>query len=289
MSAANPEPPTGDQHGPQTPATGRNLPAAISIGLGLLAVVAATLLWWHWGFALLIAVALTAGVWEVAGALGLIGLDVNRWPILIGTPIMVLSAYALGARYGWAAILAGLTLMTLYVLVRRVSGGVQDYVTDAAGSLFVIGYLPLLGSTWVLMLAEPEGAQRILSFMMCVAAADTGAYLFGSILGRHHMVPSISPGKTWEGFAGGVLTAVLMGVAMAVWVLHSPMWVGALLGLAMSVTAAGGDLVESTIKRDAGLKDMSHLLPGHGGAMDRLDSMLTSAPVAWLLLYLLLP
>lgn len=286
MSPANPERPTGD---PPTPSSRRNLPAAISVGLGLLAIVAATLLWWHWGFALLIAVALTAGVWEVARALRVIGIGVDRWPILIGTPIMVLSAYALGFRYGWAAILASLTLMALFVLVRRVAGGVRGYVTDSAGGLFVIGYLPLLGSTWVLMLAESEGAQRILSFMLCVAAADTGAYLFGSVFGRHHMVPAISPGKTWEGFAGGVLTAVLMGMAMAVWVLHGPLWVGALLGLAMSVTAAGGDLVESAIKRDAGLKDMSHLLPGHGGAMDRLDSMLASAPVAWLLLYLLLP
>ena len=286
MSPANHERPTGD---PPTPSSRRNLPTAISVGLGLLAIVAATLLWWHWGFALLIAVALTAGVWEVAGALRVIGIGVDRWPILIGTPIMVLSAYALGFRYGWAAILASLTLMALFVLVRRVAGGVQGYVTDSAGGLFVIGYLPLLGSTWVLMLAEPEGAQRILSFMLCVAAADTGAYLFGSVFGRHHMVPAVSPGKTWEGFAGGVLTAVLMGMAMAVWVLHGSLWVGALLGLAMSVTAAGGDLVESAIKRDAGLKDMSHLLPGHGGAMDRLDSMLASAPVAWLLLYLLLP
>ena len=103
------------------------------------------------------------------------------------------------------------------------------------------------------------------------------------------MAPSVSPKKSWEGAAGSVVACVVAGVWTVIWLLGGSWWVGALLGLALVVTATVGDLTESTIKRDLGIKDMGNILPGHGGVMDRMDSLLLSAPVAWAVLTFLVP
>ena len=137
-----------------------------------------------------------------------------------------------------------------------------------------------------MMMAEPGGTRRIIAVMACVVASDTGAYAVGSLLGKHKMAPHISPSKTWEGLAGSIVTSALIGMAAALWCLGASWELGLVLGLCIAPAATLGDLVESLIKRDAGLKDMSNLLPGHGGFMDRLDSMLVAMPMGWLVLNL---
>lgn len=271
---------------------GRNLPAAITTGLVLGMVVVATLLWWSWGFVIFASAALTLGVWEVCRALARCGMHPARWPLLIGTPVILIGSYAAGQSTGepkdalWI-ITGGLALMMIAALFVRIPRGVEGFVADVAASAFVIGYLPLLGSSVALMLASNHGAARILCFIVCPIACDTGAYAFGSLFGRHKMAPSISPAKTWEGFVGGIVLTMVVAAVVVHLVLHAPIWVGLLLGLVVGGAGVLGDLVESAIKRDAKLKDMSHLLPGHGGVMDRLDSMLVAAPAAWLVMYLL--
>ena len=150
-------------------------------------------------------------------------------------------------------------------------------------------YLGLFASFATLMLVPDDGAQRILTFMIMVVASDTGGYIAGVLFGKHPMAPKISPKKSWEGFAGSLLGAALGG-ALCVWLLlDGQWWQGLIAGLAVAIVATGGDLTESLIKRDLGVKDMGNLLPGHGGVMDRMDSLLPSAVVTWCLLALFVP
>ncbi|NLA28745.1 MAG: phosphatidate cytidylyltransferase, partial [Propionibacterium sp.] len=153
--------------------------------------------------------------------------------------------------------------------------------------VFTIGYIPLLLSTVVLLLAQPDGNLRVIYYFLLVPCSDTGAYAVGSLIGKHKMAPHISPGKTWEGLAGGVGLTLIVGALLGPVMIGASWWAGAIIGVCLSLAATIGDLIESMIKRDAGLKDMSHLIPGHGGAMDRLDSLLVAAPVAWLTMLVL--
>ncbi len=155
--------------------------------------------------------------------------------------------------------------------------------------MFIIGYIALLGSFTALILAGEHGAARMVTFLLCVVANDTGGYAVGVLFGRTPMAPAISPKKTWEGLIGSVLFALVVGSLMVHFVLDSPWWVGAILGVVCVFFGTCGDLIESAIKRDVGIKDMSSILPGHGGVMDRLDSMLVAAAPAWLVMYLLVP
>ena len=273
---------------------GRNVPVAILVGVGLILVIVGPLWFWHWGYAIFVAVALFAGVLEVARALHRVGAHPTWEPVAFGTPVMILLSYYVIKRNedlagGLAVIVGGLALMTVASLLWRLRGSVEGFLPDASASLFLIAYLPLLGSSLVLLVADDRGIARTTCYLLCVVASDTGAYLFGSLFGKHKMAPHISPGKTWEGWIGGALLAAAVGGWLVSWLLDAAVWVGVVLGLCLAVAGAAGDLAESMIKRDAGLKDMSNLLPGHGGAMDRLDSLLVAAPVAWVVLYLLVP
>jgi phosphatidate cytidylyltransferase len=135
-----------------------------------------------------------------------------------------------------------------------------------------------------------DGPRRVLTFMATVVFSDIGGYAAGVLSGgRHKMVPTISPGKSWEGFAGSLVVCMIVGAALTTLLLHAGVGYGVLFGAVMAATATLGDLGESLIKRDIGIKDMGTLLPGHGGLMDRLDSVLISAPVAWLLLRTMVP
>jgi phosphatidate cytidylyltransferase len=155
--------------------------------------------------------------------------------------------------------------------------------------LLIIAYVPLLGSFAALMLAEGQGTLRVVTFMLIVVMSDTGGYVAGVLFGKHPMAPKISPKKSWEGVAGSLFFATVAGVCMAIFVLKVPFWVGLILSVGLVAVGSCGDLIESMIKRDLGIKDMSSFLPGHGGVMDRLDSLLVAAPVAWLIMYLLVP
>ena len=288
----------GDQQAPDAPPArgsraGRDLPAAIIVGVALAASVVVTLLYWHWGFVLLVTAMLTLGTVELHDALKRIGMNSAIVPIVVGTIALICGTYAAATHSDalpWQIVmLACLGATTLMALVWRMPGGAAGYVKDAAASLFTIAYIPLLGSFAGLTVAMPNGAAKMATVLLVVMANDTGGYAVGARFGKHPMAPLISPKKTWEGLAGSVALATAVGIPLTVWWLGSSAWIGLALSLAVVAAATCGDLIESLIKRDVGIKDMSSFLPGHGGAMDRLDSILVASPVSWLLLYWLIP
>jgi phosphatidate cytidylyltransferase len=274
---------------------GRDLPAAILVGVGLSAAIVLTLLYWHWGFMLLITAMLTLGVIELHDALKRIGMISAVVPIVVGTVAVICGSYAAAAQEGptllpWHSVLLGfLGATVLAALIWRMPGGADGYVKDASASLFTIGYITLLGSFSGLILAAPNGAAKLSAILLTVIATDTGGYAVGARLGRHPMAPQISPKKTWEGMVGSVVLAIAVAVSLTVLLLGAAWWIGLVLAVAVVAAATCGDLIESLIKRDVGIKDMSSFLPGHGGMMDRLDSMLAVGPVSWLIMFLLIP
>jgi len=145
-----------------------------------------------------------------------------------------------------------------------------------------------MASFVALMLAQPDGAHRALLFVILAVASDTGGYFFGILFGRHLMAPAISPKKTWEGLAGSAILCLAAGALGMTYLLPGSPWSGLVLGAAAVTFATLGDLVESIIKRELDTKDMGSILPGHGGALDRIDSMLIVAPAAWLLMTIFL-
>lgn len=290
-SSSTPEQPAA----PRRRGPGRDLPAAIAVGVGLVAIVVASLLWWQWGFVLLAAVMLARGVVELSQAVGRQEMRPATVPIVIGTILVVTVPYAAAETHDVVGLeptatalgLLGLTVLT--ALVWRMPRGAHGYVRDASASLFIIGYLPTLGAFITLLMAPDDGAARIVTFILCVVMSDTGGYVAGVLFGKHPLAPAISPKKTWEGLAGSVLFSAGLGTVLAVFVLDTEFWKGIVIGCALVAAGTVGDLIESLVKRDVGLKDMSQLLPGHGGVMDRIDSLLAGAPVAWVVMYLLIP
>lgn len=284
---------------PTTPAVskskaGRNLPAAIAVGVGLGAALVLTLGWFPPGFLVLVAAFLVLGSIEIYRALQRLDMNAAIVPIVVGTVAIVIGSYFAGQQRGIAIpsntlMLAMLGITALVSLVWRMPKGADGFVRDAAASMFIIGYIPLMGSFVGLMLADDRGTMRIITFITIVVMGDTGGYVLGVLMGKHKMAPVISPKKTWEGFAGSIIFGVTAGILMTVLVLGAPFWVGIILGVVLVVAGVCGDLIESLIKRDVGIKDMSSVLPGHGGIMDRLDSLLVAAPAAWFLMFLLVP
>lgn len=273
---------------------GRNLPAAVGVGAALGGAVLASLFVVKAAFVALTVVAICVAVWELRAALASRGIAPPLVPLLAGAPAMLVSAYAGGGgglrgSGGAEALLAAYAGTLLAVLAWRLPGGPVGYLRDVTAGVFVATYVPLLAAFAVLLLAEADGARRVTAFILVVVCSDVGGYAAGATLGRHRMAPSISPKKSWEGFGGSVLLGVAGGVGTVVLLLDGPWYAGALLGLAGVCSATLGDLGESLLKRDLGVKDMGHLLPGHGGIMDRLDSLLPTAPVALLVLTLLVP
>jgi phosphatidate cytidylyltransferase len=169
----------------------------------------------------------------------------------------------------------------------RLRGGVDGFVRDATASVFTAVYVPFLAGFVALLLAEEEGALAVVTFVLVTIASDIGGYAVGVLAGKHPMAPVISPKKSWEGFAGSTISCVLAGWVTVVYLLEGEWWVGVVLGLITVVMATLGDLCESVIKRDLGIKDMSAVIPGHGGLMDRLDSLLATVAPTWLLLHYL--
>jgi phosphatidate cytidylyltransferase len=268
---------------PQPSRAGRNLPAAIAVGVALVAVIIASLFVVKEAFLAFVLAAAALGIMELRTALSVGSVRLPVVPVAIGGAGMLIGAYYVGAD----AVAVGMALTLVAVSVWRLAGGAEGFVRDASAGAFVAAYLPLLGSFVLLMLAEQDGHWRVVTFIATTAFSDIGGYAAGVLFGRHAMAPRISPKKSWEGFAGSIFTCMVVGWALVTMALDGPAWLGLLLGAVVAVTATTGDLVESVIKRDLGIKDMGTLLPGHGGVMDRLDSMLVVAPVCWLLLQLL--
>ena len=274
---------------------GRDLPAAIVVGVALVALVVVTLAFWHWGFIILVAIMLSLGAVEVHGALQRLGMTAEVVPIVLGTIAMVVGTYAASTEVGFSALPWHSVLLTclgatvLAALIARFPRGHENFVRDASASIFIIGYIALLGSFTALILAGERGDARMVTFLLCVVANDTGGYAIGVVFGKTPLAPAISPKKTWEGLFGSLAFSIAAGIALCVWLLDTSWWVGVILGVVSVFFATCGDLIESSIKRDVGIQDMSSILPGHGGVMDRLDSMLVAAGPAWLVMYLFVP
>jgi phosphatidate cytidylyltransferase len=258
---------------------GRNLPAAIAVGLGLLATVIASLFIDVRFFAILVAFAAMLAVRELGKSLA-VGLS-DRMSILLQilSPAMVIAASVSGLE----GLVSAFVASALLVLTVRLLDGQEAYVHHVTRSLFALVYAPLLAGFAVLLSTQEDGAWKVMAFILLTAATDLGGYIAGALFGKHPMAPKISPKKSWEGFAGALVLQLAVGIALWIYVFEQPWWEGAIVGLVMMLTATIGDLIESMIKRDLGIKDMGSLLPGHGGAMDRLDSLVVNAFMAWLL------
>ncbi|MGW4484366.1 phosphatidate cytidylyltransferase [Amycolatopsis sp. NPDC004368] len=284
--ADQPEP--GGQPEPAKKASraGRNLPAAIGVGVLLGAAIIVSLLTVRFIFIGVIAVAIGVGTFEFAGVLKRVAnIKVAMIPVLVGGQAMIWLAWP----FGRAGALTAFVITVLASLLWRLPGGADGYLRDISASVFASAYLPLFGAFAAMLVPPEDGVGRVLTFLIAVVASDTGGYIAGVLGGKHPMAPTISPKKSWEGFAGSMVAGIVAGILTISLMLHGHTWQGVVFGAAIVLTATLGDLVESLIKRDLGIKDMGTLLPGHGGIMDRLDSLLPSAVVSWLLLSAFVP
>lgn len=270
---------------PRKSRAGRDLPAAIGVGLSLGVLVVLSLVLLKVLFVVVVALALTIGLWELRRAMQTVGIEIPILPVAGGGIVMLVGGYLGGMET--AAVAMALTVIGL--LVWRLGDGADGFVRDSTAGIFSLSYLYLMGVFVSLMLVEDDGPGRVVAFIVATVASDIGGYAAGVLLGKHPMAPTISPKKSWEGLGGSLVVGIAASVAMVTLVLDGPWWAGVVLGVAGTVFATLGDLSESLIKRDLGIKDMGTLLPGHGGIMDRLDSLIAVAPIAWLVLYTLVP
>ncbi|KAB1503813.1 phosphatidate cytidylyltransferase [Corynebacterium sp. 320] len=267
---------------------GRNLKQAIGVGVLLGALVIASLMnpiaWYP-----LVAIAVGLATYEVWRRLLEAGYVVNLLVCVLGGQAMLW----LSLPFGTSGLIAGYVTSVLVLMVTRLfhygrNSPPHNYVRDVAVGTFIMTWIPLF-ATFAAMLSRMEndsadGVMFILTFMICVVASDVGGYAFGVFFGSHPMAPAVSPKKSWEGFAGSIVTSMVAGTLCVVFLLEAPFWIGILLGIGLAICATLGDLVESQFKRDLKLKDMSHMLPGHGGLMDRMDGLLPAAMVTWVVL-----
>lgn len=285
VARQEPEPmPDVTQPAPPKKSAGRDLSAAIGVGVGLGVVIAASLFIVKAVFIGVIAVAVVVGLWELTSRLDeRKSIKAPLVPLAVGGAAMVVAGYVRGTEGAWVA----MALTALAVLVWRMTEPPEGYLKDVTAGVFAAFYVPFLATFVALMLTADDGHWRVLTFLLLTVVSDTGAYAVGWRFGKNKLAPRISPGKTREGLLGAVAFSMTAGaLCMQFLIDDGSWWQGLLLGLAVAASATLGDLGESMIKRDLGIKDMGTLLPGHGGIMDRLDSLLPTAPVVWLLLVL---
>lgn len=259
---------------------GRDLRAATAVGLGLAVLALGSLFAYRPAFAGVVVVVMAVAVWELAQAFYARGIAVPVVPVLLGTALMLIGAFVAGT----APLVVGLALTVAAVFVWRLGDNATGYIRDVTAGVFVVVYVPFLAGFAMLMARPEDGAWRVFALLAVVAASDVGGYVTGVLFGKHPLARSVSPKKTWEGFTGSLMLGTGAGVAVAMLAFDAPWWAGVVLGVVGVIGATVGDLGESMIKRDLGIKDMSSLLPGHGGVMDRLDSLLPTAPLVWLVL-----
>jgi len=264
---------------------GRNLPAALAVGFGLGLSLIAILLFAPLVFIPFAGAGIGVATWEVAKRLREADVLVPCIPLVLGGQ----AVFWLGWPFGAEGVLGAFALTALICMVWRLfdhglSTAPRNFLRDTAITVFTLAWVPLLGAFATLLLLGDDGNLRVLTFMILVVCSDVGGYVAGVLFGKHPMVPSISPKKSWEGFAGSLVFSVIGGLLTVTLLLDANSMIGVVLGIGLVVVATVGDLIESQIKRELGIKDMGTLLPGHGGIMDRLDSMLPSAFVSWLVL-----
>ncbi|WP_083905528.1 phosphatidate cytidylyltransferase [Nocardia transvalensis] len=287
---------TPDQETPSAPApngkssrAGRNLPAALGVGLALGLSLIAILLFVPKVLIGVVAAAIAVATWEVGKRLREADVLVPRIPLIVGGQAILWLAWPYGTDGVAGAFAAtALVCMCWRLFDHGLSATPRNFLRDTAITLFVLAWVPLLASFAVVQLQEDDGNLRVLTFMILVVCSDVGGYVAGVLFGKHPMVPAISPKKSWEGFAGSMVFSVIGGLLTVTLLLQANSMIGVLAGVLVVLVATAGDLIESQVKRELGIKDMGTLLPGHGGIMDRLDSMLPSAFVSWLVFTALL-
>jgi phosphatidate cytidylyltransferase len=278
---------SGDQAeaGPSPRRAGRNLPAAIAVGLTLGALVVASLFVWRPAFLVVIIAAVGVATWEMTRAVRHSGAQPPLVPLLVGGAVMAGLAWFSGP----SALVVGLLLTVVATRVWRLGDGPAGYHRDVTAATLISVYVPFLAGFAALLAAPDDGALRVIATLAAVVLSDTGGYVTGVFFGKRPMARSVSPKKSWEGLAGSLLATAVGSAVLLFLLLDVAWWWGLVFGVAVSAAAVLGDLAESLIKRDLGIKDMSQLLPGHGGLMDRLDSILLAAPTAYMLLSVLAP
>nr|WP_163801882.1 phosphatidate cytidylyltransferase [Mycolicibacterium sediminis] len=267
---------------------GRDLPAAVAVGAFLGFGVIAILVWAPLGWVPVVAVAMAVATFEVVRRLREGGYSIPIIPLIVGGQAIVWLTWPYGEEGALGAF--GGTVVVCMIW-RLLSGGLkkapENYLRDVTATIFLTAWIPLFGAFGVLLVYPEDGGWRVLCLMLGVVFSDIGGYAAGVLFGKHPMVPAISPKKSWEGFVGSLIFGTAASVFAVAVLLDKPAWVGIPLGLMLVITGTLGDLIESQVKRDLGIKDMGTLLPGHGGLMDRLDSVLPSAVATWIVLTLL--
>ncbi|MDE3227189.1 MAG: phosphatidate cytidylyltransferase [Acidobacteriota bacterium] len=261
---------------------GRKLLPSIGVGLSLIGLVWFALSYQREIFAIVVAIAVVLGVREIVRAFAAHSITVS---------FNGLALASIGLSYAaWNGGVAGLAIATAIafplLLIRALIQGPEGFVAKATGTTFALLYLPFLAGFLILLAIPSTGFQRVMTFMVLVGCNDTFGYIVGVLFGKHPLVPTISPKKTWEGLAGSTVFTVIGGCLAFNYIMDMHWWIGIIVGLMIVFTATCGDLIESAMKRDMSLKDMGSLLPGHGGMLDRLDSVVLSAPAMWLALEL---
>ncbi|HEY6647641.1 MAG TPA: phosphatidate cytidylyltransferase [Mycobacterium sp.] len=267
---------------------GRDLPAAIAVGVVLGAMAIGVLLFAPIGWLPVLAVAMPIATHEVVRRLREAGYALPLIPLLIGGQAMIWLTWP----FGPAGLLGAYGGTIVVCMVWRLVGqGLREqpvnYLRDISATVLLATWVPLFASFSALLIFQDRGGIRTFTVIATVVFADIGGYVAGVLFGKHLMVPAISPKKSWEGLGGSLLFGITAAVLSVAFLMDKPAWVGVPLGLMLVITGVLGDLVESQVKRDLGIKDMGTLLPGHGGIMDRIDAMLPSAVAGWIVLTLL--
>ncbi|OBH04009.1 phosphatidate cytidylyltransferase [Mycobacterium sp. E1747] len=286
---------TAQQPAKKTSRAGRNLRAAIAVGAGIGGVLIVTLVVAPRFWVAIVALAIPVATHEVVRRLREAGYVIPLIPLLIGgqaTVWLTWPFHAAGALAGFGATVVVCNVWRLFMQDNSkrpepfAGSPSANYLRDASATVFLAAWVPLFASFGALLVYPKDGAGRVFCLMVTVVASDVGGYAVGVLFGKHPMVPAISPKKSWEGFAGSLVFGITAAILTATFLAGKPLWIGAVLGVILVLTCTLGDLVESQIKRDLGIKDMGRLLPGHGGLMDRLDGVLPSAVAAWTVLTL---
>lgn len=226
------------------------------------------------------------------------GLATQQWLTAVasvaGLSLMYTLPAVAAAEHAVALLASGMILvivLSLLTFSRRET--VQGVLAATGAVMFAMVYLGFMLGFFLVLRLE-HSSWWIVGIILITKSCDTGAYFTGTLIGRHKLIPWLSPGKTWEGLYGGIALSILVGVALAgasSWLKdpadHVPLWAGAICGAVFAIVGQFGDLAVSLFKRGASLKDSSHLLPGMGGVLDVLDSPVMVAPVAYWLLALL--
>jgi phosphatidate cytidylyltransferase len=267
---------------------GRDLPAAIAVGVVLGAMAIGVLLFAPIGWLPVLAVAMPIATHEVVRRLREAGYALPVIPLLIGGQAMIWLTWPFGPAGLLGAYGGTIVVCMVWRLVGQgLSEQPVNYLRDISATVLLATWVPLFASFSALLIFQDRGGIRTFTVIATVVFADIGGYVAGVLFGKHLMVPAISPKKSWEGLGGSLLFGITAAVLSVAFLMDKPAWVGVPLGLMLVITGVLGDLVESQVKRDLGIKDMGALLPGHGGIMDRIDAMLPSAVAGWIVLTLL--